>query len=86
MPSDKKLTVGILATFALEIVPFCANAPFPVLLPYFKRILDVLSREDVHHCLSFCLDHLSYVKMVAVQFYLQLGKQKCKVGEGQQSC
>jgi hypothetical protein len=36
---------------------------YPVLLPYFKCILEVSLCEHVHHCLYFCLDHLNCVKM-----------------------
>jgi hypothetical protein len=35
--------------------------------------------ERVQHRLPFCLDPLNCVKMMALQFYLQSGKQK-KVG------
>jgi hypothetical protein len=31
-----------LATINLEVVPFCRNAPFPTLLPFFKCILEVM--------------------------------------------
>jgi hypothetical protein len=34
--------------------------------------------EGVQHRLWFCLDHLICVKMVAFQFYLQLGNQKSR--------
>jgi hypothetical protein len=36
LPSGQKLTLGILATMNLEVVPFCAYALFPALLPFFK--------------------------------------------------
>jgi hypothetical protein len=32
--------------------------------------------EGVEHCLRFCLNHPSSVKMVTFQFYLQSGKQR----------
>jgi hypothetical protein len=38
--------------------------------------------EEGQHCLQFCLSHLSCVKMVAFQFFLQSRKQK-KVAGGQ---
>jgi hypothetical protein len=42
LPSGQKLTLGLLATITLEIVPFCAYALIPVLLPFFKCILEVM--------------------------------------------
>jgi hypothetical protein len=42
--------------------------------------------EDVQHHLRLCLNHLNCVKIAAFQFYLQVGKQKSRVGRGQQSC
>jgi hypothetical protein len=47
--------------------------------------LEVVFWDDVQHCLRFCLDHLSCVKMAAFQFYLHSGKQR-KARWGQQSC
>jgi hypothetical protein len=35
---------------------------------------------SVQHCLQFCPDHLSCVKVVAFQFYLLSGKQKSCLG------
>jgi hypothetical protein len=40
--------------------------------------------EGVQHRLPFCLDYLSYVKMVAFQFQLQSEKQKSMVSRGRQ--
>jgi hypothetical protein len=40
-------------------------APFPVLLPLSKCILEVVFYEGVRHCLKFCLDRLICVKKVA---------------------
>jgi hypothetical protein len=34
LPSGQELTLGILVTIALGVVPFCAYALFPVLLPF----------------------------------------------------
>jgi hypothetical protein len=34
LPSGQKLTLGLLAIISLEVVPFCAYTPFPVLLPF----------------------------------------------------
>jgi hypothetical protein len=79
LPSGQKLTLGLLATITLEVVPFCTYAPFPAFLPFFKCVLVVVSCEGVQHRLQFCLDHLNCLKMVALQFYLQSGKQR-KVG------
>jgi hypothetical protein len=43
--------------------------------------------EGVHHRARICLDHFSCVKMAVLQFYLQSGKQKSRVGGwGWQSC
>jgi hypothetical protein len=71
-PSGQKLILFLLAIITLEVVPFRASAPFPVLLPLFKCILEFLFCEGVQHGLWFCLDHLSCVKMAA----FQLGKQR----------
>jgi hypothetical protein len=71
----KKLTLGLLATITHKIVPFCAYAPFPALLPFFKYTLEAVLCEGVHHRLQFCPHHLICVKMAAFQFYLQPGKQ-----------
>jgi hypothetical protein len=76
--------MDLLATLTLKIFTFHAYTSFPALLPFFKWILTVLFFEDVQHRLRFCLDHLSYVKMAAFQFYLQSGKQKSRVGGGWQ--
>jgi hypothetical protein len=81
-----KLTLGLLATITLEVVPFGAYAPFPALLSSFKSILEVVFCEGVRHRLRFCLSILSCVKMVAFQFYLQSGKQKSRVDGRWQSC
>jgi hypothetical protein len=74
-----KLTLGILATTTLEVVPFCTYAPFPVLLPFLNTFWKSVFRECVHHHLQFCLDHLSAVKIVALLFHVQSGKLR-KVG------
>lgn len=35
LPSVQKIVLGLLATIALEVVPFRAYAPFPALLPFY---------------------------------------------------
>jgi hypothetical protein len=75
LPSGQKLTLGLLATITLEVVPFRAYVPFPALLSFFKFILEVLLFKGAQHCLRFCLNHLNYIKMVAFQFYLRSGNQ-----------
>jgi hypothetical protein len=42
-------------------------------------ILEVVFCEGDQHCLQFCLDHFSCVKMAASQYYIQSRKQR-KVG------
>jgi hypothetical protein len=79
MPSCQKLSLGLLATIALEVVPFCPYAPFSSASGIFKSILEVEFCEGVQHHLRLCLDHLSCVKMAAFQFYRQSEKQR-KVG------
>jgi hypothetical protein len=79
LQSGQKLTLGLLATISLKVVPFHAYAPFPALMQFFKCILEAVFCESVQHRLQFCLDHHSCVKMSTFQFYLQLGKQR-KVG------
>jgi hypothetical protein len=80
LPSGQKLTLGLLAAITVKVVPFCAYARFPEFLPFFKCVLEVVFCEGVQHCLQFYLNHFICVKMVAFQFYLQLGKQKSRVG------
>jgi hypothetical protein len=46
-----KLALGLLATITFKAVPFCVYAPFPVLLPFFKCISEVVFCEGVQHCL-----------------------------------
>jgi hypothetical protein len=65
-----------MATIILEVVPFCTYAPFSVLLPFFKCILEFVFCEGVQHRLQFYLDHLNCVKTAAFQIYLQSGKQR----------
>jgi hypothetical protein len=72
LSSGQKLTLGLLATINLEVVPFLTYAPFPVLLSFSKFILEVVFCEDVQHRL--CLDNLNRVKIATFQFYLQSGK------------
>jgi hypothetical protein len=76
LPSGQKVTLGLLATITLEVVPFRAYELFPMLLQFFKGLLEVVSCESVQHRLQFCLDHLSCVKMAAFKFYFQLGKPR----------
>jgi hypothetical protein len=73
--SGQKITFGLLATITLEAVTFRAYALLPPLLAFVKCTLEVV------FCvfLRFCLDQLNYVKMAALQFYLQSGKER-KVG------
>jgi hypothetical protein len=52
-----------LAILTLKIVPFHSYALFPGILPYLKRIPEVVFCESVQHHLQFCLDHLSCVNM-----------------------
>jgi hypothetical protein len=78
LPSGQKLTFGLLATIAFEVVLFRAYALFPALLPFLKCIVEVMFFKGVQHRLQVCLDHLNCVKMAAFQF-LQLVKQR-KVG------
>jgi hypothetical protein len=69
------LTLGLLATITLRLVPFHAySSPFPGLLTCFKCILEVMLCEGVQHF----LDHLNCVRVEACQFYLQSGTQKKK--------
>jgi hypothetical protein len=42
LPSGQKITLGILTTITLEVLPTRKYAPFPVLLPLFKCILEVI--------------------------------------------
>jgi hypothetical protein len=80
LASGQKLTLGLLATITLKVVPFRAYVPFPALLPFLNCTLEVVFCEGVQHRLRFCLEHLNCVKMAAFQFYFQSGKQKSRVG------
>jgi hypothetical protein len=55
LPSEQRLTLSLLPTVTLEVVPLRTYAPFPALLPLFKCILQVLFCEGVQHRLRFCL-------------------------------
>jgi hypothetical protein len=76
LPSGKKLTLSLLATITLDVVPFRAYSPFLAHLPFLKCILEVLFCESVQHRLRFCLDHFSYVKIAAFQFCLPSEKNE----------
>jgi hypothetical protein len=41
-PFGQRLTLGLLTTVTLEVVPFRPYALFPVPLPFFKCILEIL--------------------------------------------
>jgi hypothetical protein len=75
LPSGQKLTLDLLTTIALKVVPFRVHAQFPARLPCLKCILEVGFCEGVQHRLRFCLSHLNCVKMASFKFYLQSGKQ-----------
>jgi hypothetical protein len=79
LSSVQKLTLGLLAIIALQVVPFLAYASFPELLPWFKCTLKSVFCEGVQHHLRFCLDHLNCFKIVAFQFYPHSGKQNSRV-------
>jgi hypothetical protein len=60
-----KLTLGLLATITLKVVPFLEYALFPELLPFLKCILEDVFCEGVQHRLQISLDQHSCVKIVA---------------------
>jgi hypothetical protein len=45
LPFGRKIALGLLETINLEVVLFRAYAPFPALLPFFKRIPEVVFCE-----------------------------------------
>jgi hypothetical protein len=47
LPSDKKLTLGLLAAITLEVVPFCEYARFLAFLPFLKCIMEIVFCEGV---------------------------------------
>jgi hypothetical protein len=49
--SGQKLTLGLLATITLEVVPFHVYAPLSALLPFLKCILEVVFCEGAQHSL-----------------------------------
>jgi hypothetical protein len=61
LSTDQKLPSGLLATITPEVGLFSGYSPFPVLLPFCKRILDTVSCGCVPHHLRFRLDHLSCI-------------------------
>jgi hypothetical protein len=73
MLSDQKLTLGLLATITLEVVPFRAHPPFPVLLPFLNASWEVVFCEGVQHRLRVCLDHLNCVKWRPFSFITNRG-------------
>jgi hypothetical protein len=61
LTSGQKLTLGLLATIALDVSPFIACAPSPAPLPFSKCILEALLCEGVQHRLpAICLHHLEF--------------------------
>jgi hypothetical protein len=80
LSSGQKLTLGLLTTITLEVVPFHVYAPFLALLPFFKCMAEVVFCESIQHCLRFCLDHLNSVKMAAFQFQSSIGETENWVG------
>jgi hypothetical protein len=76
LSSGQILTLSPLATITLEVDSIGAHAPFPELLPLFKRILQVVFCEAVQHRLQSCLHRFNCVKMAAFLSYLQSGTQK----------
>jgi hypothetical protein len=75
----------LLATITLEVVPFHAYAPFPVILPFLNASWKSCS---VRMCSTPC-DCASITTVESkwrTQFYLQSGKQKSKLGGGRQPC
>jgi hypothetical protein len=76
LPTGQKLTLGLLATIALEVVTFRAYVPYLELLQFFKCILEAVFCEEVQHRPLFCLHHLNCAKMAPLQFYFQSGKQR----------
>jgi hypothetical protein len=76
LPSGPKLSLGLLATVNLEVVPFCPYAPFPVLLPFLKCILEDVFCEGVQHCLQFA-SIISFVsKWQSFSFIFNWGNRK----------
>jgi hypothetical protein len=55
LPSGQKLTLGLMATITLEVVPFPTYALFSAPLVIFKCMLEVMFCEAVQHSLQFCL-------------------------------
>jgi hypothetical protein len=49
LPSGQKITLGLLATITLKVVPFREYAMFPAFLQFFKYILEVVLCEGVQH-------------------------------------
>jgi hypothetical protein len=47
LSSCQKLTLGLMATIALEVSPFRVYAQFPVLMQFFKCILEAMFCEGV---------------------------------------
>jgi hypothetical protein len=72
--------LGLLTTINLEVL-FCSYALFPVLLLFFKCILEFVFCDGVQLRLRFCLDYASCAKMVAFQFYLRSEKQRKVAGD-----
>jgi hypothetical protein len=76
LPSGQKLTLGLLATITLEVVLFCTYASFPVLLPFFKCILEVMLCEGIQHRLRFCHDTSIVSEWQPLSFIFNQGNRK----------
>jgi hypothetical protein len=59
LPSDQNLSLDLLITITLEVVPFREYSPFTAILTPVKCILKYVFCESVQHRLRFCLDRLS---------------------------
>jgi hypothetical protein len=59
LPLGQKLALGLPATITLEVVPFRAYGPIPMLLPVFKYMLEIVFLEGLQQRLRFHVDHLN---------------------------
>jgi hypothetical protein len=66
--------LGLLPTITLKVVSFLTYAPYPVLLPLFKYVLEIVFCEGVQHLLRFCLNHFNCVKMAENRDKSQVAK------------
>jgi hypothetical protein len=82
MPQLNHLPKFLFASIPFEVVPFCINAAIPAEFPWSEALLEVISRQRLHHVLRFGLDLFNAVKTSPLELQFHLWeKEKITGGE-----